>query len=192
MTTVDRPSYKVARYLGLAGCVGVNSGTDALYLALAALGIGPGSTVVTTANAGYYSTLAIRQLGARFLYCDVHADTGCMSAPSLREVLSMAPVDAVVVTHMYGQLAPMAALLERCGDIPIVEDCAHAVGSNDGGRQAGTFSAIAAFSFYPTKNLAARGDAGAVASDDPQIAAKPAQATMVAIASPPRICPRNE
>ncbi|TXH41585.1 MAG: DegT/DnrJ/EryC1/StrS aminotransferase family protein [Actinobacteria bacterium] len=165
----DRFEEDFARYLGLAGCIGVNSGTDALYLALAALGIGPGSTVVTTANAGYYSTLAVRNLGARAVYCDVNEDTGCMSARSLRDVLSRTSVDAVVVTHMYGQLAPMEALLERCRDIPIIEDCAHAVGSHDGGRQAGAFGAIAAFSFYPTKNLAARGDAGAVASDDPAL-----------------------
>ncbi len=125
----DRFEEDFARYLGLAGCIGVNSGTDALYLALAALGIGPGSTVVTTANAGYYSTLAVRNLGARAVYCDVNEDTGCMSARSLRDVLSRTSVDAVVVTHMYGQLAPMEALLERCRDIPIIEDCAHAVGS---------------------------------------------------------------
>ncbi|MEO8372286.1 MAG: DegT/DnrJ/EryC1/StrS family aminotransferase [Candidatus Solibacter sp.] len=160
-----------AAYCGSAHCITVANGTDALELALRALGIGPGDRVATVANAGGYSTTAIRAAGAEPLYIDIDAGSMNMSASDLAERLT-ADTRAVIATHLYGRMADLPALLtvaNRAG-VPLVEDCAQAHGASLGGRKAGSWGAMGCFSFYPTKNLGALGDGGAVTTGDDALA----------------------
>ena len=153
-----------ASYIGVEECVGVGNGTDALELALRAVGVEPGSTVATAANAGGYSSTAIRSIGARPLFVDVHSRTHTVTSETMHTALE-AGIDAVVITHLYGQLAPdTSEIVDLCAryEVPVVEDCAQAHGAHIAGQMAGSFGDIAAFSFYPTKNLGAIGDGGAV------------------------------
>ena len=160
-----------AAYCGVAHCVSVANGTEALELALRALGIGPGDTVATVANAGGYSTTAIRAIGAEPLYIDIDPATMNMSAADLAARLTPA-VRAVIATHLYGRMADLPALLAVTGRaaVPLVEDCAQAHGASIGGKKAGSWGALACFSFYPTKNLGALGDGGAITTNDPRLA----------------------
>ena len=160
-----------AAYCGVAHCVSVANGTDALELALRGLGIGPGDTVATVANAGGYSTTAIRAVGAEPLYIDIDPSTMNMSAADLAARLTPA-VRAVIATHLYGRMADLPALLAVTGRaaVPLVEDCAQAHGAAIGGKKAGSWGALACFSFYPTKNLGALGDGGAITTNDGQLA----------------------
>jgi dTDP-4-amino-4,6-dideoxygalactose transaminase len=150
------------------------NGTDALELALGAVGVRRGDRVVTVANAGGYTTIAARLLGAMPVYCDVDPQTLQASPDTVRAVLDSldAPPAAIVVTHLYGAMAPVegiAVLADERG-IPLVEDCAQALGAQRGGRLAGTFGLVATTSFYPTKNLGALGDGGAVLTSDEEVA----------------------
>ena len=160
-----------AAYCGVAHCISVANGTDALELALRALGIGPGDTVATVANAGGYSTTAIRAVGAEPLYIDIDPDAMNMSAADLAARLTPA-VRAVIATHLYGRMAPLPALLAVTGRaaVPLVEDCAQAHGAAIGGRKAGSWGTLACFSFYPTKNLGALGDGGAITTHERELA----------------------
>jgi dTDP-4-amino-4,6-dideoxygalactose transaminase len=158
-----------AGYCGVEHCIGVANGTDALELSLLALGIGPGARVGTVANAGMYSTTAILAAGARPVYIDVDPKTLLMSPAKLREA---GPLQAVIVTHLYGQMPDMPALIAAAGGRPVIEDCAQAHGALLDGRRAGSWGALGAFSFYPTKNLGALGDGGAITTDDPGIATR--------------------
>lgn len=163
-----------AEHLGAAHCVAVGNGTDALELALLAVGVVPGDTVATVANAGGYATTAITKLGAIPLFVDVDAEHLLMSAETLAAALERHadPVRAVVVTHLYGQLADLTALLAvaRANGAAVVEDCAQAAGTSRNGRAAGRFGAVGTYSFYPTKNLGALGDGGAIVTDDTGLA----------------------
>ena len=161
-----------ARYVGVPHTIGVANGTDALELALRALQVGPGARVVTVANAGFYATTAIAQVGAQPVYADVEPDSLTLSADALDAALRSGPVAAVVVTHLYGQRADMARLFEVCRDahVPLIEDCAQAHGATLDGRRAGAWGALGCFSFYPTKNLGALGDGGAVVTADAALA----------------------
>ncbi len=161
-----------ASYCETSQCVGVANGTDALELALRALGCGPGDAVATVANAGMYATVAILAVGARPLYVDIDADTMTMAPAALEAVIS-SPVKAVIVTHLYGRLADfesIAVVSQRAG-AALIEDCAQAHGAERGRVRAGAFGAIGCFSFYPTKNLGAMGDAGALTTSDAKLAA---------------------
>ena len=160
-----------AAYCGVAHCVSVANGTDALELSLRSLGIGPGDTVATVANAGGYSSTAIRAVGAEPLYIDIDPSSMNMSAVDLSVRLTPA-VRAVIATHLYGRMAPLPALLAVTGRaaVPLVEDCAQAHGAAIGGKKAGSWGALACFSFYPTKNLGALGDGGAVTTNDEHLA----------------------
>ena len=165
---------ELATYLGVREAVLVANGTDALELALAAVGVGPGDSVVTVANAGAYTTIAARLLGAIPVYCDVSETDLLMSVESFTatlEALAVAP-RAVVVTHLYGALAPIEGIVEvaRRHGIAVIEDCAQSLGARRGDRMGGTFGDIATVSFYPTKNLGALGDGGAVFTNDPDLA----------------------
>jgi len=162
-----------ARYCGAAHAIGVGNGTDALELALRALGIGPGAEVATVANAGMYGTTAILRAGAMPLYVDVDDRSMTMSPAALRAAISGATA-AVVVTHLYGRMAEMEELLAVAGraDIPVIEDAAQAHGAERAGRKAGSWGALGCFSFYPTKNLGAAGDGGAVVTADAALARK--------------------
>lgn len=160
-----------AAYCGVDYCVGVGNGTDALELALRALGIKSGEKIVTVANAGGYSTTAIINAGAIPFYVDIEGQSMNMDADSLAASL---PVDtkAIIVTHLYGQMAYMPRIID-IGDrnnIPVVEDCAQAHGAQINGKRSGSWGNIGCFSFYPTKNLGALGDGGAAVTSDPDLA----------------------
>jgi aminotransferase EvaB len=165
---------ELAEYLGVSHTVLLGNGTDALELALAAVGVAEGDQVLTVANAGAYTTIAVRLLGATATYCDVSPDTLLMTAGTFSVALGGLEVlpKAVVVTHLFGAMAPVGeiAAIARARGIAVVEDCAQALGSRRGGRMAGTFGDIATTSFYPTKNLAALGDGGAVFTNNTDLA----------------------
>lgn len=160
-----------AAFVGVGHCVGVASGTDALELAIRAVGEGRDGTVLTAANAGGYTTTAARRAGREVTYADVDASHLCLTTSAIEPLLE--GVAIVVVTHLYGRLAPVELIVELCHDrgVSVIEDCAQAVGAERGGRKAGSFADAGAFSFYPTKNLGALGDGGAVVTSDPELAA---------------------
>jgi dTDP-4-amino-4,6-dideoxygalactose transaminase len=153
-----------AEYCGTRHCVSVANGTDALELSLRSLGIGPGKTVATVANAGMYSTIAILATGAAPVYADTLPDTLLMDVADFEHILGQQQIDAVVVTHLYGLVGEVPRIVRLAHDygIPLIEDCAQAHGAVLHGKKAGSFGDVACFSFYPTKNLGALGDGGAV------------------------------
>ena len=160
-----------AAYCGTSHCVAVANGTDALQLALRALAIGPGAKVMTVANAGGYATTAIRLVGAVPCYVDVDPRT-LLIDPAALEAAVTPDVRAIVITHLYGRMADVDAIarIARPRGIALVEDCAQAHGAQRGGHKAGTRGDVGCFSFYPTKNLGALGDAGALVTADDKIA----------------------
>ncbi|GAB2823829.1 DegT/DnrJ/EryC1/StrS family aminotransferase [Alpinimonas psychrophila] len=170
----DALERELASYVGVKHAINVGNGTDALELALAAAGVTRGGTVVTVANAGAYTTIAARLLGAEPVYCDVDATTLLMSAATLNETLRLLPEKphAIVVTHLYGALAPIEELVivAREHGIRIIEDCAQSMGASESGRRGGSFADLSTTSFYPTKNLGALGDGGAVFTNDDDLA----------------------
>jgi dTDP-4-amino-4,6-dideoxygalactose transaminase len=173
---VQGPEHKAfekefAEYVGAAHCVGVANGTDALEIALKALDPAPGSVVVTAANAGMYSSTAIRRAGLRPRYADVAPDTLLLTAEDVESVLDD-DVSVVVVTHLYGRLADVDGIRTVLRDrgIALLEDCAQAAGAGAPGNRAGSLGDVAAFSFYPTKNLGAFGDGGAVTTSREDVA----------------------
>ncbi|MGO9614457.1 MAG: DegT/DnrJ/EryC1/StrS family aminotransferase [Dissulfurispiraceae bacterium] len=162
-----------AVYCGLRFGVGVGNGTDALELALKAAGVRAGDRVVTVANAGMYSSISILAAGAAPVFVDVDDETMLMSPASLMEA-PLSGVAAIIVTHLYGRMANMPEILALAAEhgVPVIEDCAQAHGAAFAGRRAGSWGAMGCFSFYPTKNLGAFGDGGAVVTDDESLAAK--------------------
>jgi dTDP-4-amino-4,6-dideoxygalactose transaminase len=162
-----------AQFCGVDHAVGVGNGTDALEIALRALEVGRGDEVVTVANAGMYATTAIEAAGATPVFAEVDRVTMTMSMDSLERALSVRS-KAIVLTHLYGRLADVHAALavaDRYG-VPIVEDCAQAHGAAVDGRRAGSFGALGCFSFYPTKNLGACGDGGAIVTSNGALAGR--------------------
>lgn len=160
-----------AAWLGAAGAAGVANGTDALELALRAAGIGPGDKVVTVANTVSATASAIAATGALPLYVEIEPGTMLMDPAALAALLETMRdprIKAVVPVHLYGQAADMPRLMEiaQAHNLVVVEDCAQAHGAEVAGRKAGAWGQLAAFSFYPTKNLGAFGDGGAVAGQD--------------------------
>lgn len=164
---VERFEKEFAGYCGVAHAVGVGNGTDALELALRACGCGPGDEVVTAANAGGYATAAVLNVGATPAYADIDPRTLVLDAKSFQKAVTP-KTKAVIVTHLYGLMADMPDLcaLARARGIAVVEDCAQAHGAAIAGRKAGAWGDFGCFSFYPTKNLGALGDAGAVITAD--------------------------
>ena len=159
-------------WLGVSGTVGVANGTDALELALRAAGIGAGDKVVTTANTVTATVSAIGAAGAKAMFVDIEPETMLMDLDALGTLLTKMRdprIKAVVPVHLYGQAVDMARLMQLAEQhrLVVVEDSAQAHGSIVGGRKAGAWGHLAAFSFYPTKNLGAFGDAGAVVGSDP-------------------------
>ena len=152
---------------GAAHCVGVNSGTDALALALRALGVGPGDEVITVALTAAGTAHAILHAGAEPRFVDVDDDTWVMD-PIAAEAAITPRTKAILAVHLYGRPAPaedLRAIADRRG-LFLVEDCAQAHGATLNNRPVGSFGHVGAFSFYPTKNLGALGDGGAVVTDD--------------------------
>ncbi|HEY4137395.1 MAG TPA: DegT/DnrJ/EryC1/StrS family aminotransferase [Casimicrobiaceae bacterium] len=160
-----------AEFCGVAECIGVANGTDALELALRALGVGAGDRVATVANAGFYSCAALSAIGAQPVFIDVD-DTLTMSPERLRE--AGGELKAIIVTHLYGRLGHIDEIAAYAADrgLPVIEDCAQAHGASRGDKCAGSFGAVGCFSFYPTKNLGALGDGGAIVTSDPDLAAR--------------------
>lgn len=163
----DKFEHEWAAYLGIRHCVGTASGTDAIALALRAVGVTRDDEVVTVSKTAVATVAAIESIGAIPVFVDVDPITRCMD-PSLIPSALSSRTKAILPVHLYGQPAPMDAIrsiAERHG-LAIVEDCAQAHGAAIDGRKVGTFGHAAAFSFYPTKNLSALGDGGAVVTDD--------------------------
>lgn len=160
-----------AQYIGVAHAVGVANGTDALELALRALNIGHGQRVAVVANAAAYGTIAALRVGAVPVAVDVDARSMTMDPAAFEIACQQQRIDAVIVTHLYGWVADLPAIFataKRHG-IKVIEDCAQSHGALLGGKRAGSFGDVASFSFYPTKNLGALGDGGAVATNDAAI-----------------------
>lgn len=153
--------------------IGVASGTDALILGLHSVGVGKGCEVVCTANAGGYTSLAARSLGAIPKYCDVDVKTGLITAELLDQVITP-QTSAVVVTHLFGNVAELDKIVNLCNryNIALLEDCAQASGARYLGKHVGTFGSIGIFSFYPSKNLGAIGDGGMLITNDEFLAKK--------------------
>jgi aminotransferase EvaB len=162
-----------ADWTGSAHCVGVASGTDALELALRAIEIGSTDEVVTQASTCVPTVSAIGRVGAQPVLCDVDPTTGLMDPDSLADVIGPA-TKAIIPVHLYGQCCDMDAIRAVADQhrVPVVEDCAQAHGATFPGGRAGTLGTLAAFSFYPTKNLGALGDGGAVVTDDAGLAGR--------------------
>jgi dTDP-3-amino-3,4,6-trideoxy-alpha-D-glucose transaminase len=158
-----------AAYVGARHAVGVANGTDALVLALRALGVGPGDDVVVPSFTFYASAEAIPHTGARPVFCDVDPDTFCVTAETVRAALTPR-TKAVIAVHLFGNVAPVGEI-EALG-VPVIEDAAQAVGSLSHAGRPGALGTIATFSFFPSKNLGAFGDGGAVTTDDRDLAAK--------------------
>ena len=151
--------------------VGVGTGTDAIRLGLEALGVGPADEVVTAAHTATFTALGISMLGATPVFCDIEPESMTLDPERLERAITPR-TRAIVPVHLYGQAAdldPILAVARRHG-LKVVEDCAQAAGALYRGRPAGSFGDAAAFSFYPTKNLGALGDGGAVATSSAKVA----------------------
>jgi dTDP-4-amino-4,6-dideoxygalactose transaminase len=162
-----------ARYIGVTHGIGVANGTDALHLALRALGVGPGDEVITTAHTAVATVSAIRLAGATPVFADIEKDFYTLDAARVEAAISP-KTKAIIAVHLYGQAADLGTLLplaKRRG-LRLIEDCAQCHGARHDGKRLGSLGDIACFSFYPTKNLGAIGDGGMVATSDADLAAK--------------------
>jgi dTDP-4-amino-4,6-dideoxygalactose transaminase len=164
---VEAFEHEFAGYLGARHAVGVANGTDALTLALQALGVGPGDEVVVPSFTFYASAEAIPPTGATPVFCDIDPETFCVTAETVKAALTPR-TKAVIVVHLFGNVAPVAEI-EALG-VPVLEDAAQAAGSTSPAGRAGTLGTVATFSFFPSKNLGAFGDGGAVTTNDPDVA----------------------
>ncbi len=170
---VDHFEAAFAEYCGLNACVTVNNGTDALVLALKALRIGPGDEVITVSHTAVATVAAIELAGATPVLADVDPDSYCLD-PKMLERLVSSKTKAIIPVHLYGHPADMDTIMEFANSrgIAVIEDCAQAHGAIYHGKRVGTFGDLACFSFYPTKNLGAIGDGGAVLTNHPELAAR--------------------
>lgn len=168
---VDRFEAAYAAHAGVAHCVGVANGTDALELALRAAGVGPGDEVVLPANTFVATAEAASRIGAVPVPVDVDPVHLLLDPAAVRAAVGPR-TGAVVPVHLFGQVAPVEELAKIAADagVPLVEDAAQAQGARRSGRPAGGFGVAAGTSFYPGKNLGAAGDAGAVTTDDADVA----------------------
>ena len=159
-----------ADYVGVKHCSGVGSGTEALHLALLALGVGEGDEVITVTNTAVATVAAIELTGARPVLVDVRPDTMLMDTEKLASAIT--PRTKVIIpVHLFGQSVDLDLILElaRSKKIAVLEDCAQAHGATYHGKRVGSYGDIAAFSFYPTKNLGAYGDGGAIVSNNSEL-----------------------
>ncbi|NPV59701.1 MAG: DegT/DnrJ/EryC1/StrS family aminotransferase [Actinobacteria bacterium] len=160
-----------ATFCGAREAVGVASGTDALILALRSLGISPGDEVITPALSAPPTAVAVSLAGGRPVFVDIHPETRCIDPDKIEEAIGPR-TRFLLVVHLYGRVADMRELARIADEhgLAIVEDCAQAHGARAHGRSAGTWSRAGCYSFYPTKNLGAYGDGGAVITDDTELA----------------------
>ena len=161
-----------SQFVSAPHAIGASSGTDALIVALRALGVGHGDEVITVANGPVPTVAAIRAVGGVPRFVDIEP-TSLQIDPRLVAAALTSRTRCVLPIHLYGWPAPLEPLLEFCRgyDLALIEDCAQAHGTRIGGRHAGTLAAIGCFSFYPTKNLGAFGDAGMCVTSDAELAA---------------------
>jgi dTDP-4-amino-4,6-dideoxygalactose transaminase len=164
-----------AAYVGIGHCIGAGSGTDALEIALRVCDIGPGDAVLTVSHTAVATVAAIERAGAMPVFVDIDPDTFTISPTALEQtikeyasLIACAKLKAVIPVHLYGQAADMPAIMEiaRAHNLRVIEDCAQSHGATMLGRMTGTWGDLGAFSFYPTKNLGAFGDGGAVVTDN--------------------------
>jgi dTDP-4-amino-4,6-dideoxygalactose transaminase len=156
-----------ADYLGVRHVIGVANGTDAITIALRALGVRPGDEVVVPSFTFYASAEAVVNAGARPVFCDVDRDTRNVTPETVRAALTP-HTTAIVAVDLFGCPAPLPAI--RALGVPVLEDAAQAAGATLEGRKAGALGDVATFSFYPSKNLGCFGDGGAIATDDNRVA----------------------
>lgn len=167
---------ELADYVGVRSAIACGNGTDALQLALAALGVSQNDLVLTAANAGGYTTTAVNLIGATPIYADVDADTQLLTLESIQDAITQygRKPQVIVVTHLFGAVANIQEIVEwaHSQGIFVLEDCAQSLGASRSGQKAGSFGDIATTSFYPTKNLGALGDGGAVFTNSSELASK--------------------
>lgn len=170
---VEEFEQHLAAYVGVSGCITCNSGTDALYLALRALQIGPGDEVITTPFTFIATAEVITAVGATPVFVDIDAQTFNLDIKGLEAAITD-KTRAIIPVHLFGQPVDMTAVMEvaESHELAVIEDCAQAAGAEWVGRKVGSIGHIGCFSFFPTKNLGASGDGGAVTTNDESIAAK--------------------
>ena len=164
---VEAFEQELGAYLGVEHVVGVANGTDALTIALRAMGVTPGDAVVVPSFTFYATAEAVVTAGARPVFCDVDRDTRNVTPDTVKAALTP-QTKAIVAVDLFGCPAPVAEIREL--GLPVLEDAAQALGARLGSRQAGALGRAATFSFYPSKNLGCLGDGGAIATDDPELA----------------------
>lgn len=164
-----------AEYCGTAHCVGMNSGTSALHVAMLALDVGPGDEVVTVSMSFIATAWPILYLGATPVFVDIDPERFTLDPEALKAAITPR-TKAIVPVHLYGQCADMDSILEIADQhgIPVIEDAAQAAGASYKGRAAGSMGSFGCFSFYPTKTLGAFGEGGAVTTNDPELAKRAA------------------
>ena len=163
----------IAEYVGTKHCVACGNGTDALFLILAALGIGKGDEVITTPFTFFATAESIGHLGATPVFVDIEPGTYNISVAAIEAAITPA-TKAIMPVHIFGQcvdMDPINALAEKHG-LVVVEDACQAIGATYKGKHAGSLSKAAAFSFFPSKNLGCAGDGGCITTDDDELAAK--------------------
>lgn len=158
---------ELASYCGARHAIGVGNGTDAITIALRALGVGPGDEVIVPSFTFYASAEAIPPTGAVPVFCDVDPDTFCVTAETVKAALSPR-TKAVIAVHLFGNVAPVQEI-EALG-VPVLEDAAQAAGSRSRDGRPGALGTVATFSFFPSKNLGCFGDGGAITTDDGEVA----------------------
>ena len=170
---VARFETEFAGFCGSRYALGLASGTDALWLSLLALGVGPGDEVITVPNSFMATAEAISLCGARPVFVDVDEETYTMDPQQLEAAITLR-TQAIIPVHLFGQTAAMDEILSiaRRHGTPVVEDACQAHGANYKGKKAGSLGVAGCFSFYPGKNLGAFGEAGAITTDDPDLRTK--------------------
>src|SRR5271155_1282237 len=164
---VDAFEREFADYCGAGHAVGVANGTDAITIALRAMGVGPGDEVVVPSFTFYASAEAIPPTGATPVFCDIDPDTYCVTAETVRAALTPR-TKAVIAVHLFGNVAPIAEI-EALG-VPVLEDAAQAAGSTSPAGRPGALGTAATFSFFPSKNLGCFGDGGMITTSDESVA----------------------
>ena len=170
---LDKFEKEFAAFCGAKNCIGVGNGTDAIFIALKALGIGPGHEVITAANSFIATSEAITMAGASVVFADVDPVTFNLDVTKLQSKITPR-TRALIPIHLYGQPADMDPILKIAKEhnLKVIEDAAQAHGALYRGRKVGTLGDLASFSFYPGKNLGAYGDGGALVTDDDEVAGR--------------------
>jgi len=170
---VDKFEENFANYCGTQYCIGVANGTDALMMALMSLGIGQGDEVITTASSFFATAEAISCVGATPVFCDIDPGTANIDTQIIEKRITAA-TKAIIPVHLYGQPADMEGIVDvaRKHELFVVEDCAQAVGASYRDQKVGSIGDVGCFSFYPSKNLGGFGDAGAIVTNNPDVASK--------------------